>query len=119
MTDPDAKSRETHENAEFLHWLITDLTIPEGKAADGSDDIDLSKGKVLMEYMGPAPPKGTGKHRYVILLFKNDGEKEPVVPKDRAHWGYTVEGKERVGAMRYAGENGLTLVGANFFQTEF
>ena len=83
------------------------------------EDVDLKGAKELVEYMGPAPPEGTGPHRYVIMLFKNDdGGKELEKPKDRPHWGFEADGNKRIGAMRYAGENGLTLIGANFFFTE-
>ncbi len=44
-----------------LHWMVTN--IPEG---------DISKGEEVVEYMGPAPPKGL--HRYVFLLFKHPPE---------------------------------------------
>jgi len=33
---------------------------------------NIAKGEVLAEYVGPAPPKNTGKHRYVFLLYKQN-----------------------------------------------
>ncbi|XP_076651401.1 protein D2 [Halictus rubicundus] len=60
MTDPDVPMRKGY-NREFRHWLVGN--IPEEKVA---------KGEVLAEYVGPAPPKGTGKHRYVFLVYKQN-----------------------------------------------
>ncbi len=35
---------------------------------------DLSKGTVLTPYAGPSPPKGSGLHRYIFLVYKQQGE---------------------------------------------
>ncbi|KAK1122563.1 Phosphatidylethanolamine-binding protein 1 [Melipona bicolor] len=59
MTDPDAPSRKEPKFREWHHWLIGNIP--------GSD---VSKGEVLSEYVGSGPPKGTGLHRYVFLLYK-------------------------------------------------
>ncbi|KAL5579284.1 hypothetical protein UlMin_011726 [Ulmus minor] len=61
MVDPDAPSPSEPTLREWLHWIVVD--IPQG--------FDASKGKELMEYMGPQPP--TGIHRYVFALFKQEG----------------------------------------------
>jgi len=63
MLDPDALSRKTHEYRHYLHWLM--VNIP----GTGSDHIDVSTGRIISPYMGPAPPKGTGLHRYVIAVY--------------------------------------------------
>ncbi|OAD51926.1 Phosphatidylethanolamine-binding protein like protein F40A3.3, partial [Eufriesea mexicana] len=60
MTDPDAPTRKGY-NREFRHWLVGN--IPEE---------DVGKGEVLAEYVGPAPPKDSGKHRYVFLVYKQN-----------------------------------------------
>ncbi|XP_037948326.1 protein D3-like [Teleopsis dalmanni] len=59
MTDPDAPSRAEPKSREFLHWLV--VNIPGD---------NLNKGEVLTDYIGSGPPKDTGLHRYVFLLFK-------------------------------------------------
>lgn len=58
--DPDVPMRRGY-NREFRHWIVGN--IPEENVA---------KGEVLAEYVGPAPPKDTGKHRYVFLLYKQN-----------------------------------------------
>ncbi|CAD1480909.1 unnamed protein product, partial [Heterotrigona itama] len=59
MTDPDAPSRKEPKFREWHHWLIGNIP--------GSD---VSQGEALSEYVGSGPPKGTGLHRYVFLLYK-------------------------------------------------
>lgn len=59
FSDPDIPVRGY--NREFQHWLVGN--IPEDKVA---------KGEVLTEYFGPAPPKDSGTHRYVFLLYKQN-----------------------------------------------
>jgi len=59
MVDPDAPSKDDPKYREWRHWLV--INIP-------GDDIH--RGDVLTPYAGPAPPKGTGFHRYVILVYK-------------------------------------------------
>ena len=46
-----------------VHWLV--INIPKG--ADGN-------GQTVLEYKAPAPPQGTGYHRYMFLLFAQAGD---------------------------------------------
>lgn len=59
LVDPDAPSRENPKFREWHHWLI-------GNVYGG----DINKGEVLSDYIGSGPPKGTGLHRYVFLVYK-------------------------------------------------
>lgn len=63
MTDPDAPSRQNPKYREWHHWLV--VNIP---------GTDVSSGTVLSEYVGSGPPKGTGLHRYVFLVYKQPGK---------------------------------------------
>ena len=54
--DPDAPSRADPKWGEWRHWLV--VNIPGN---------DISKGDTIAQYIGAAPPVGTGLHRYVIL----------------------------------------------------
>ena len=65
-------------------------------AALGRTDADSVT--ELMEYMAPAPPPKTGKHRYVFVLLEpedaNDGPTgDPEAPKERPHWDMGKRGK--------------------------
>ncbi|KAK9693357.1 Phosphatidylethanolamine-binding protein [Popillia japonica] len=59
MTDPDAPSRTSPKFREWHHWLVAN--IPGNNVEDG---------ETLSEYIGAAPPKGSGLHRYVLLVYK-------------------------------------------------
>lgn len=63
MVDPDAPSRQEPTYREILHWLV--INVPGNKVADG---------QVVAEYIGSGPPEGSGLHRYVFLVFKQEGK---------------------------------------------
>ncbi|XP_075148650.1 protein D3-like [Haematobia irritans] len=65
MTDPDAPSRTDPKFREFRHWLVGNVP---------GNHID--QGEVIAAYVGSGPPKGTGLHRYVFLLYKQPGKLE-------------------------------------------
>jgi len=66
MVDPDAPNAKTHEYRHWLHWLITNIP----SSAAHADHFDVHKGNVLATYQGPAPPAGSGPHRYVFLIYQ-------------------------------------------------
>lgn len=49
------------QSAEYLHWFIGN--IPNG---------EVDKGELVCEYMQPLPPRGTGFHRLVFILYKQE-----------------------------------------------
>ena len=63
MTDPDAPSRQNPRYREWHHWLVGNIP-----------GNDISSGKTLSQYVGAGPPKGTGLHRYVYLVYKQPSE---------------------------------------------
>lgn len=63
MTDPDAPSRKDPKFREWHHWLVGNIP-----------GTDVAKGETLSEYVGSGPPQGTGLHRYVFLVYKQDGK---------------------------------------------
>ncbi|XP_019640401.1 PREDICTED: 39S ribosomal protein L38, mitochondrial-like [Branchiostoma belcheri] len=60
LTNPDGHLRDNE--AEYLHWFVGNIP--------GSD---ISKGETVCEYFPPFPPQGTGYHRFVFILFKQEG----------------------------------------------
>ncbi|KAG2470677.1 PEBP1 protein, partial [Polypterus senegalus] len=71
LTDPDAPSRKDPKFREWHHFLVVNMK--------GSD---INSGKVLSDYVGSGPPKGTGLHRYVWLIYEQPAElscDEPVL----------------------------------------
>ncbi|XP_044256809.1 protein D2-like isoform X2 [Tribolium madens] len=63
MTDPDAPSRKDPKFREWHHWLVGN--IPGG---------NVNQGETLSAYVGSGPPEGTGLHRYVFLIYKQNGK---------------------------------------------
>ncbi|XP_021196602.3 protein D3 [Helicoverpa armigera] len=59
MVDPDAPSREHPKFREWHHWLVGNIL-----------GTNVGKGEILSDYIGSGPPKGTGLHRYVFLVYK-------------------------------------------------
>ena len=108
ITDPDAPSRKNPIAAEWHHWLVTNIA--------GSD---VSTGDVMSEYVGAGPPKDTGLHRYVFLLFKQPNGKQsfPGLSKlTKTSMDHRNNWKVRVFSHKY----GLgQAVAGNLFQAEY
>ncbi|GAQ88854.1 Phosphatidylethanolamine binding protein [Klebsormidium nitens] len=71
LVDPDAPSPEAPSEAEWLHWLVTN--IPGGQEATAGTDV--------VPYSGPTPP--VGRHRYVFLLYEQAYQIEAQPPTQR------------------------------------
>lgn len=72
MTDPDAPSRAEPTFREWHHWIVGNIP-----------GNNLNSGDTLSEFISSAPPKGSGLHRYVYLLFKQEQGK--IDYSDRPH----------------------------------
>ncbi|XBW37381.1 hypothetical protein QEN19_002961 [Hanseniaspora menglaensis] len=119
-TDPDAPSRTDKKWSEYCHFIATNLKINVSSPAntDNFKIIDDSKFDILVDYQGPAPPKGTGLHRYVWLLYEGALEPKDVenVNANRINWGY---GTPATGVEKFAADTNLgSLVAVNYFFTE-
>ncbi|KAL2683383.1 hypothetical protein Neosp_007853 [[Neocosmospora] mangrovei] len=104
MTDPDAPSRQNPKWSEFCHWIRASYPA-----------LDSVTGRVrrdLVEYKPPAPPAGTGPHRYVFLAFiPANGTRKRLhltTPSARVRWGSDTE---RTGVRDWANVNGLVPFG--------
>ncbi len=110
MVDPDAPSASDPEFRHFLHWFV--VNIPGG----GGDHINVHSGHTIAGYMGPAPPTGTGPHRYVTIVYKQGGQVEPTsvhekVEKMEERKGFKVQ--ETVAKI-----TGAELFAGNFYFAE-
>jgi len=74
MLDPDNDTRQTHKYRQFIHWGVVNIA-----GANGIQNLDVASGHVLSPYMGCAPEPGSGRHRYVVLLYRQPG----VIPTDK------------------------------------
>lgn len=52
----------TKSDKEYVHWLVANIP-----------GNSVEKGDTIVEYMQPFPLKGTGYHRYVFVLYKQNG----------------------------------------------
>ncbi|GLG96298.1 AAEL012666-PA [Gryllus bimaculatus] len=106
MTDPDAPSRKDPRNREWHHWLV--VNIPGN---------EIAKGDTLTEYVGAGPPKDSGLHRYVILLYKQPNKiraSEPHISKT------TGKNRGKFSIRKFAKKYKLTdIVAGNFFQAQW
>ncbi|KAF9115724.1 hypothetical protein BGX27_006671 [Mortierella sp. AM989] len=108
MTDPDAPSRSNPKMREYRHWVLSNLS--------GSSDFqpaNVSQGTVVTPYMGPAPPSGSGPHRYIFLLYKQTPSTDISALSSSLN-------SDRAGfkAKQFTSQAGLELVGANYFFAE-
>lgn len=126
LTDPDAPSRDDPKWSEMCHWIST---IPISNQDGVQIDLEgRTEEKDLVEcerFIGcfscianhqfidkpPGPPAKTGYHRYVFLLLEGDNS-NLTAPEDRQHWG---TGKKRHGVRDWAKQEGLEVIGANYF----
>ncbi|XP_002733854.2 large ribosomal subunit protein mL38-like [Saccoglossus kowalevskii] len=60
LVNPDGHLLDN--NAEYLHWMVGNIP-----------GNDISKGEVVCDYIKPFPAQGTGYHRFIFILFKQDG----------------------------------------------
>jgi len=60
MTNPDGHFYE--DDAECLHWMVTNIP------ATGN----IEQGETICPYLQPFPPHGTGFHRMVFVLYKQN-----------------------------------------------
>lgn len=112
LTDPDAPSRANPKWSQICHWIATvptstteqDGHFPALMSVDGSFDE-------IVKFKPPGPPPKTGYHRYVFFVLQGDNT-NLTAPRDRQHWG---TGKEGGGVREWAAQEGLRVVGANFF----
>ena len=66
----DARAIGTNEsNGEILHWLANFASLKPVSSPSSSLNVSTAGGLVVTNYVSPAPPVGTGLHRYVIMLF--------------------------------------------------
>ncbi|XP_060520257.1 large ribosomal subunit protein mL38 [Cylas formicarius] len=59
LTNPDGHF--TDNNKEYIHWFIGNIP-----------GNNIEKGKTVVDYIQPFPPKGTGYHRHIFVLYKQN-----------------------------------------------
>ncbi|XP_045608066.1 protein D2 [Procambarus clarkii] len=105
LTDPDAPSRKAPKFREWHHWLV--VNIP---------GCEVNDGETLSQYVGSGPPKGTGLHRYVYLVYKQNGKLTCDEPRLT-----NTSGANRgcFSIRKFAGKYNLELIAGNFYRAEY
>ncbi|XP_055849023.1 phosphatidylethanolamine-binding protein homolog F40A3.3-like [Episyrphus balteatus] len=90
---------------DVIEWLV--VNIPGN---------NVSKGQSVMDFCGAGPPSGTGKHRFIYLVFKQSNPiKTNVYIKEKE-----IEGRFRSRVRDLIKEHNLGIpVAGNFFRTEY
>jgi phosphatidylethanolamine-binding protein (PEBP) family uncharacterized protein len=112
MVDPDAPSAVDPKMREWAHWVR--VNIPgDNLPCDGKDGGDN-----LKAYVGSGPPKGTGEHRYVFLLFEQpDGEQD--FPENE-RIPFVASGREKWSVAKFAEANNLGKpIAWNFYKAAY
>ncbi|GAV05934.1 hypothetical protein RvY_15986 [Ramazzottius varieornatus] len=70
IADLDTQNPEKNEGeVQWQQYVV--MNIPEN---------NISRGKVLSEYIGAGPLPGTGLHRYAVVVYKQKGQLQPKEP---------------------------------------
>ncbi|CAG2121833.1 unnamed protein product, partial [Medioppia subpectinata] len=70
MLDPDVPSRADPSQRSVKHWLVMNI------AGDR-----IQSGDIVSAFIPPAPERGTGNHRYVMLVYRQSKRLTPP-PRD-------------------------------------
>ncbi|KAL6074466.1 Phosphatidylethanolamine-binding protein 1 [Balamuthia mandrillaris] len=68
LVDPDAPSPLDPKFKAWLHWLAVNVPL-----SSDDDELEPEKGFAIAEYVGAAPGKDSGKHRYTFLVYEQPG----------------------------------------------
>lgn len=99
MVDPDAPSRNDAVKGPVLHWLVANFL-----------ENDLKDGHTLYSYHGPAPPAGSGPHRYIFLLYQSIDK----IPEKKIE----SEQRLRFPLQKYVVDHQLGLLDATYFTVD-
>lgn len=64
----DAGAVGSNATSQTLHWLINSIHVNTTGGAPYA--LNYDNGTTITEYAGPAPPAGSGPHRYMLGLFQ-------------------------------------------------
>ncbi|KAG2221067.1 hypothetical protein INT45_009725 [Circinella minor] len=100
MMDPDAVHRP------YLHWIVTNI---DGQRP--ASDVENEEHQHT-SYSAPAPPAGTGAHRYVFSVY------EQAQVNQTSFLPETFIDRSEFDVAKFTEENGLRLVGALYMVQE-
>jgi len=90
----DADIVGTNESVgQTRHWLVNGVTLKNGTSSNSSSsalNVSTTGGVAVTDYAGPAPPQGSGPHRYVILLLPQPSSFSPPSNLSKPNVGVSV-----------------------------
>ncbi|KII65131.1 Phosphatidylethanolamine-binding protein 1 [Thelohanellus kitauei] len=93
MLDIDANTKTDLKQRESYNWVFANI---KGN--------DVSTGEQWIKYAHPNPPKGSGFHRFVFLIFEHSSPINFKLPKIESN---VLEGRNLRNTAKFAEENGL------------
>lgn len=106
FNDLDVPSRATPSMREFHHWCV--VNVP---------GCDVDKGDVLTEFVGSGPAQGSGLHRYVFLVYKQEGK---ISCDEKKLTNNSGAGRVKYSVAAFAQKYNLgNPVAGNFYQAEY
>lgn len=113
MVDLDAgNATHPHAYSPLLHWS---KVIPSGSS---SLSVNASTMSDFAFYFGPAPPPGSGPHRYVVLLFSNSNNTFEIPPNFKDFNSSNIPERFNFDVGGFMDEGKLELQAANWFTSE-
>jgi hypothetical protein len=111
MIDLDAPGGPNNNSlSPLLHWLIT--LSPESMGLPDAANMTVAP------YAAPAPPPGSGKHRYTILLLSYAGTVFRIPPTFQGFNTSRIEDRFTFPVSRFIQDGGFELLAATWFTTE-
>lgn len=106
MVDLDVPSRKNPILREYCNWLVGNIPA-----------CNINKGEVLYDYVGAAPSRDSGYHRYVFLLYKQAHK----IDFMEEHIGSNSDkNRKKFKSMKFAHKHKLgNVLSLNFFQAKY
>lgn len=113
MVDLDAgNATHPHAYSPLLHWS---KAIPSGSSSLSGNGSTMSD---FAFYFGPAPPPGSGPHRYVVLLFSNSNNTFEIPPSFKDFNSSNISERFGFDVETFMTEGKLEVQAANWFTSE-
>lgn len=94
---------------EFVHWLVMNIQIEQ------NGTTDVASGVTVLPYVSISPSHNSGRHRYIFLLFRQDGE---MLSGDIEDSRVSFEGRTGFCMCEWALRKGFGKpIGVNFFES--
>lgn len=80
VVDPDSPNHEEQAYTQRVHYAKTDIPL---SVMSGTTNLFTAAGNEALSYEPPAPARGTGKHRYVFVVIRQQDGGAVAAPSSR------------------------------------